>query len=90
MDFNFHAPIGVLVRESKASDFSGLRRTRRQVVCHFIQCDTKYLPPSLYGFLTRLQKGHNFFWSPSREKTGGRGGEEEENIAKQSDHVLKP
>ena len=38
----------------------------------------------------RLHKGCNFFWSLSREKTGGKEGKKEENIAKQSDHVLKP
>ena len=36
----------------------------------------------------RLHKGCNFFWSLSREKTGGKEGKKEENIAKQSDHVL--
>ena len=52
-----------------------------------LQRGTIFLPPSLYGFLTRLHKGRNF---PSKEKNGGKRGEEEENIAKQSDHVLKP
>ena len=39
-----------------------------------LQGGTKYRPPSLYGFLTRLQKGRNFFWRPSREQTRGRMG----------------
>ena len=44
-----------------------------------LQGDTKFPPPSLYGFLIHLQKGPNFFWSPSRMKTRekrGRGGKE--------------
>ena len=40
----------------------------------YLQGGFKYPPPSLYGFLNRLKKGRNFFWSPSREKTGGKGG----------------
>ena len=56
-----------------------------------VQGDSQYLPPWLYGFLPRLHEGCIFLWSPSREKTRGEiGEEEEENIAKQSDHVLKP
>ena len=39
-----------------------------------LQGGTKYLPPSLYSFLTHLQKGRNFFWRPSREQTRGENG----------------
>ena len=57
-----------------------------------VQGDTQFLPHSLYCFLTCLQKGHNFFSEVCLERedrVGGRGGDEEENIAKQTDHVLK-
>ena len=56
-----------------------------------IQGVTKYLPPSLYDFLP-VCKRVAFFSGVLPERRPGvkGGGEEEENIAKQSYHVLKP
>ena len=48
-------------------------------------------PPLPYTVFSLVCKRVTIFsWSPSREKTGEMGEEEEEKIAKQSYHVLKP
>ena len=53
----------------------------------YIQRVQKFLPLGLYGFFTRLQKGFDFSGVRREGRPGGKGAEEEKNIAMQSYHI---